>query len=118
MKNVFYKEAGLKKISSVLLLFVFTIGITPKKTLHNWFANHTDSSSEIPVGNNQQLTKAGYNCICDDLVAESHFIIFYSPVAGNKPLFNSFFCFCNPSFGSPSLFHINLRGPPLKFSAC
>ena len=115
MNKIFYKAHGLKKFSSVLLLFVFTLGITPKKTLHNWFANHKDNTSAIPDGKTQQLTKAGFNCDCDDLVAESHFITFSRPVVVNIPSVHSFVSFCIPSFISLSLFHNNLRGPPLKF---
>ena len=39
MNKIFYKFSYLKKISSVLLFVVFLLGITPKKTLHTWFAN-------------------------------------------------------------------------------
>jgi hypothetical protein len=95
MTKFFYKAPNFKKISSILLLFVFILGITPRKT--------------------QQLTKAGFNCKCDDLVAEAHFITFSSLVVVNIPSVHSFVSFCIPSFVSLSLFHNNLRGPPLKF---
>jgi hypothetical protein len=115
MNKIFYKSHNLKKISSILLLFVFILGITPKKTLHNWFANHTDSTSSIPPSNTQQLTKAGFNCDCENLVAESHFVTFSSLIVLNLPSVHSFVCFSIPSLVSLSLFHNNLRGPPLKF---
>ena len=115
MNKIFYKTDGLKKFSSLLLLFVFILGITPKKTLHDWFANHTDSSSKIPGGKPQQLTVAGFNCTCDDLVAKSHFIVFNILVEENNPSVNPFVAFCIPSIVSPSIFYNNLRGPPLKF---
>lgn len=115
MNKIFYKANGLKKFSTTLLLLVFIVGITPKKTLHNWFASHKDSTSKIPVGNTQQLTKAGFNCDCNDLVAESNFITFSSLIVVNKPSISPFVFFCIPSLVSPSLFYNNLRGPPLKF---
>ena len=115
MTKFFYKAPNFKKISSILLLFVFILSITPRKTLHTWFANHKDSTSTIPDGKTQQLTKAGFNCKCDDLVAEAHFITFSSLVVVNIPSVHSFVSFCIPSFVSLSLFHNNLRGPPLKF---
>ncbi len=115
MKNIFYKKANFKNISSILLLFVFTVGITPKKTFHNWFANHKDSTSTIPDGKTQQITKAGFTCSCDDLVAESHFITFSSLTIIDKPSALSFVSPDISSFVSLSLFHNNLRGPPLKF---
>lgn len=114
MNTFFYKAAGLKKFSSILLLLVFTLGITPKKTLHTWFANHKDSTSSIPNGKTQQLTKAGFNCNCDDLVAESHFITFINVInlhiSVDHPLVSS----TETSFLSRSLFHIDLRGPPFR----
>lgn len=115
MNTIFYKFSGLKKFSSLLLLVIFTFGITPKKTLHTWFANHTDSTSKIPDGKTQQLSKAGFTCNCDDLVAESHFVAFSNPIVISNPLFYSFVSFnSTPSISLP-LFHNYLRGPPLKF---
>jgi len=115
MNKIFYKAPDLKRISSILLLLVFTLGVTPRKTLHTWFANHTDSPSKIPDGKTQQLTKAGFNCNCENLVAESHFIASNSPVKINILSVHSFVSFYIPSFVSLSLFHNNLRGPPLNF---
>jgi len=113
--NIFTTIPLFKKISSILLILVFALGITPKKTLHTWFANHTDSNYKIPVGKTPHLIKAGFNCQCDDLVAESHFIAFSSFAVINIPSLHSFAAFSIPSFVSLSLFHNNLRGPPLKF---
>src|ERR1019366_7119176 len=96
MNKIFYKSHSLKKISSTLLLFVFILGITPKKALHNWFANHTDSTSSIPPGNTQQLTRAGFNCDCENLVAESHFITFSNLIVVNFPAVHSFDSFSIP----------------------
>jgi hypothetical protein len=115
MSHFFYKVPGFKKYSSLLLIFVFILGITPKKTLHTWFANHTDTTSSTPVKKAQQLSKTGFNCKCDDLVAESHFISPVSLIVINSPIIHSFFSFDIISFVSIPLFHNNLRGPPLKF---
>ena len=115
MNKIFYKSPPLKNISTILLLFVFTLGITPKKTLHNWFAKHTDSTSSIAPGNTQQLTKAGFTCDCENLVAESHFITFSSLIVVNFPSVHSFVSFSISQLVSLSLFHNNLRGPPFKF---
>ena len=115
MNTIFYKFSGLKKISSLLLLVVFILGITPKKTLHTWFANHTDSTSKIPDGKTQQLTKAGSNCNCDDLVAESHFVSFSNPIVISNLVCYSFISCNNTTPVALSLFHHDLRGPPSKF---
>ena len=115
MKKILYKRPTFKNISSILLLLVFTVGITPKKTFHDWFANHKDSTSTIPDGNTQQLTKAGFNCRCDDFVAESHFVSVGSFIVINIPALCSFVSLRNKAFISLSHFLFNLRGPPLKF---
>ncbi len=115
MNKFFYKAPNFKTFSSILLLLVFTLGITPKKTLHNWFANHNDSTSQIPDGRTQQLAKAGFDCNCDNLVVESHFISPSIPLLINIFSAHSFFSVQEPSFISQSLFYNNLRGPPLKF---
>jgi hypothetical protein len=117
MKKFLYIKSNFKKISSVLLLFVFTLSITPKKTLHSWFANHKDSASTIPDGKTHQLTKAGFNCNCDDFVAESHFISVGSFVVINIPVFRSLISIRNPEFISLSRFFFNLRGPPKSFQS-
>ena len=114
MTKIFYKAHSLKKFSSVLLLFVFIVGITPKKTLHNWFANHKDSTSSSPAGKTPQVTKAGFICSCDDFVAESHFISVGSFVIINIPVLRSLISLRNPAYISLSHLLFNLRGPPLK----
>ena len=114
MIRFFNRSFGLRYITAFLLLFVFTLGITPRITLHNWFANHKDSTAKIPSGKTTQFSKAGFNCKCDDLVAESHFATFSSVLVVNSHSVNSSFPLHIPSLVSLSLFHNNLRGPPYK----
>jgi hypothetical protein len=115
MNRLFYKKQGLKKSISILLLLILVLGITPKKTLHTWFANHTDSTTKIPESKTPQIIKGGFNCQCDDLVAESHFISFETLVVIKLPHVHSFFSLNIPALISLSFFHNNLRGPPLRF---
>jgi hypothetical protein len=115
MNTFLNKYPATKKFSSIVLLFILVLGITPKKTLHTWFANHKDSTLTIPEGKTQQLTKAGFTCNCEDLVCESHFITFGSYVVVNIPSVRSFVASIPPSLFSLSLCQRNLRGPPLKF---
>jgi hypothetical protein len=117
MNKFLYKRPNLKSISSILLLFVFIVGITPKKTLHNWFANHKDSTSTIPNGITPQITKAGFICSCDDFVAESHFVSVGSFVILNIPVLRSLISFHNAEFISLSRFFFDLRGPPKNFQS-
>src|SRR5665213_414970 len=115
MSKLFYKTHPIKSISALLLLLVFTIGITPRKTLHDLFANHKDSTASIPGGNTSQYTRAGINCNCENLVAESHFVAFSNEIQLNSPSVHSFFLFSLPRLVNLALFHNYLRGPPLRF---
>jgi hypothetical protein len=115
MSKIFYKPHPLKSVSTLLLLLVFALGITPKKTLHDLFANHKDSTTLVPGGNTKQYTKAGINCNCENLVAESHFVAFSNDVRLNSTTVHSFYLDCLPPLVNISLFHNYLRGPPLGF---
>ena len=115
MNSILNSRLFIKKFIAVLLLGIFTLGITPKKTLHSLLANHTDSSSKPIDGKGKQLSKAGFNCKCDDLVAESNFIAGTSFIITIPSSFHSIFSSYYSSFISlPHLF-FNLRGPPVKF---
>ncbi|KAA9038589.1 hypothetical protein FW778_13610 [Ginsengibacter hankyongi] len=109
------KSHILKQAGSILLLFVFCLGITPKKTLHDWLANHKDTTSSAPVSKTQQLSKGGFNCNCENLVAESHFVTFSNFVVVNFPSIFSFVSFRIPFLIFLPSFQNNLRGPPLEF---
>jgi hypothetical protein len=114
MNYFFFKSNRLRLFSAGLLLFVFTIGIAPRKILHDCFANHKDSTAKIPVGKTQQYTKAGFNCNCDNLVAESPFISSGSFYLTQIASFHSSFYLQPCLFISLSLNENNLRGPPSK----
>lgn len=117
MNTYLEKFHSLKRVGTLLLLFIFSLGITPKKTLHQWFANHKDITSGAPVGKTQQLTKAGFNCNCENLVAESHFVTFSSLIVINISSFYTFASYSTPSVIPYLFFQNNLRGPPLKILA-
>jgi len=109
-----FRSVCIIRFLSGLLLIVFALSITPKRFLHNLFAKHIDITSkkrnDIPF----QLSKSGYNCDCDNLVAESTFVsdqhIF------SFPLFTSFsaYIFKEISFCSISKIYYPLRGPPVN----
>ncbi|HVZ95942.1 MAG TPA: hypothetical protein VG847_03645 [Chitinophagaceae bacterium] len=115
MNRLTGNSAFFRKAGSALVLAVFVLAITPKITLHNWFANHTDKTADRPASDKTQLSKAGFNCKVDDLVAEGHFIagshieIINLPVAYFFPSYNL------PGFTSGKVFQSKLRGPPLQF---
>jgi hypothetical protein len=93
---------------------VFTLAITPKKTLHALLANHTDNTAKSKDGERQQLSKAGFNCKCDNLVAESTFVSNQYIFSFAIFTFFSAYTFKEISFYSISKSYNLLRGPPIN----
>ena len=114
MKSILHNHVLIKRFVALFLLGVFTLAITPKKTLHVLLANHTDNTTKSKDGEGQQLSKSGFNCKCDNLVAESTFVsdqhIFYFPIF----TFFSPHIFKEISFYSISKSYNLLRGPPVN----
>jgi hypothetical protein len=107
-----YKNQTIRSFISGLLLFLFTFSITPKKWLHDIFADHKDFYSNT-AGDHLQFIKSGFRCDCENLVVNTPFI----HVDGPKELvITKFFpayhgtTINNYHAGYHFLFH--LRGPP------
>jgi hypothetical protein len=64
----------LKRITAILLLAVFMLSVTPKKTLHDLFARHKDLSAASADAKNPFYLQSGFRCHCDNLVVESPFV--------------------------------------------
>ena len=94
---------------------VFALAITPKKTLHSLLTNHRDSTAKLSAGKTQQISKSGFNCKCDNLVAESNFIDGKGFIITTPAAFYSGFTLYYSSFFSLPHVLFNLRGPPVKF---
>lgn len=109
-----FRSNHIIRFLSGFLLLVFVIGITPKKFLHDMFAKHTDVTSKLKNDKPFQLTTSGYNCNCDNLVAESTFT--HDLQVFSLPLFTSFFNYISRdiSFSSICKIYSPLRGPPEK----
>ena len=98
----------------MLLLFAFSI--TPKKTLHDFFANHRDMPSKCTGdGGMAKITFAGFHCHCEDLVVVSPFIetpLSVEMIACTPGAIR----YCMPGTGyyqAPGLYD-ELRGPPMS----
>jgi len=106
------RSVYIKRFLSGFLLIVFTLSITPKKYLHDIFAKHVDISYKKSGDKVYQLTSSGFNCNCDNLVAESSFVI--DQHLFSFPIFNSFSAFLikDISFSSVPGIYSSLRGPP------
>ena len=103
------------------LLIVFLLGITPKRVLHDFVANHKDAiSTELTKNNTGQkasFSNSGYHCHVDDLVVEGLFLHTTGEFQLKQPLFYNE----HPSqpyyINLLLLNHISrLRGPPLNYS--
>lgn len=103
----------IKVFLACLLFFVFAIGITPKKYLHDIFAKHEDTKGHISDHSTNTIGLSGYNCNCDDQVAESNFL--YSSLALEiiLPFASSSTGTLNISFSSLPQYYTSLRGPPV-----
>lgn len=112
--KLLFRYKNITRYLSGFLLLVFVLGICPKSFLHNIFSKHIDSVFKKKSGSPLQLTTAGYNCDCDNLVAESSFV--NNPQEFSFPIFTSFSsCVIDEvSYSSISKFYSSLRGPPVK----
>lgn len=95
------------------MLVIFVFSITPKRFLHNVFAKHTDSKSKTATGRPYQLTTSGYDCDCDNLVAESVFLGSINIFEIHLPSSFTFYISDNISFSSAPQIFSPLRGPPV-----
>ncbi len=110
-------KSPIKSFIALFLLSVFTLGITPKKTLHSLLANHKDNTTKPGDGKTLQLSKAGFNCKCDNLVAESGFIAAPLFKVSNRIIYLSYINFHRSSFHCQPHFFFDRRGPPANFQS-
>ncbi len=77
-KTILAKSTQIRSVIAGILLVLFAFGITPRLALHNLVANHKDGRSKfssLPDGPfSKQLSKAGFNCQCDNTIIESPFL--------------------------------------------
>ena len=94
---------------------LFAYVITPKITLHNLVASHRDGrgKTSLPDANSTQLSKAGFNCQCDNLIIESPFVAETKALVITPQISYPVFCdaFVADVYSS-TVFHYSLRGPP------
>jgi hypothetical protein len=109
----------IRSLLAGLLLVVFAFSITPRQALHNWLADHEDTTHpHCDYGDVTHYGNYGFHCECDNLVAESPFtsqedIIEYHslPVFAGRRGFIAH-CFYAEA---PGVF--SLRGPPAAVSS-
>jgi hypothetical protein len=113
--NYILQEKSIIKLrlTAALLLLVFAFSITPKKLLHDVFANHKDKVTISASDHSLQIYQSAFACKCDNLVAESPFTD-----QDNNFDFSAFYDFSEEQnlipyhFYSSHYFFFELRGPP------
>jgi hypothetical protein len=106
----------IRKVVAGLLLVVFAFGITPKRTLHNLVADHRDGKAVAVTHDHsgQELSKAAFNCQCENLISESPFVSESYTVRSVSPVY--FTSYTHGTVEEPyssELFCFGLRGPPV-----
>ncbi|WP_275825089.1 hypothetical protein [Paraflavitalea sp. CAU 1676] len=95
-----------------VLLVLFAFSIMPRKALHDFLVSHTDGVTTVK-SDVAQLSKAGFNCSVQNLVAESPFAAVHQTI--DLPFAQVHFLATCPFYcevhTSPVFFY-TLRGPP------
>ncbi|MFL5788708.1 MAG: hypothetical protein ACJ748_11690 [Flavisolibacter sp.] len=103
----------IKKLLSSLLIFLLALGLTPKILLHNFLADHKDSCFDNHSLKGDQVTKEGYNCSFENLVAESPFISEDLIIETSQPEANTrHISFTLTDYLLHLSHYAELRGPP------
>jgi len=95
------------------MLIVFAFSVTPKILLHNLVADHRDTPRSQNHSKQNQLSKTGFNCNCENLVVESPFVNDFIPL--NLSIATQFAqeqIVYTDDFHSLNYFYFELRGPP------
>jgi hypothetical protein len=108
-------SSTIRSIAAGFLLVIFAFGITPKRTLHNFVANHKDgiANKRINKIKGAVVNRAALNCQVDNLVCESPFTPEASTLCIASPkIFSSYRnIFVSARYSSAHI-SFGLRGPP------
>jgi hypothetical protein len=111
------KNNVIRSVLATLMLAVFAFSVTPKILLHNLVADHKDTPIKSNYSNQEQFSKAGFNCNCDNLVVESPFVNDFIPVdLSIAKQFAKQQTFFRDNSNSLHYFYFELRGPPVNFA--
>ncbi len=103
----------IRQFLAGVLLIIFAFSITPKKALHDWLANHTDKTTAPLPAHEASISMAGFNCDCDNLVAESPFTATSGQFNFSAlQVFAPQQAFVPYRFYAVTHFFFSLRGPP------
>jgi hypothetical protein len=106
-------DSIITKITGLLLICTFAIGITPKSAFHDLFANHNDECFDNHQFKGVQLTKQGFSCHFENLVVESPYIWQPQPQQSSiNSYFTSYQSLLQVDLYSQDHYYSELRGPP------
>ena len=104
---------AIRRIISAFLICILGLSITPLFVAHTLFATHKDKSQNNSL-TGIQLSESGYNCNCENFVAEGQFVkdcLSFEIISINvQTIYNTsrgYTFFTQPHFFS------ELRGPPV-----
>jgi hypothetical protein len=108
------KRIFIQKVTAALLLVLLVLGNTPKRWLHDTFANHTGCTTAATVKQDAALVDVQKpHCDCDDVVIESPFTSFtiykLIPAVTYSGIIN---CTIHPQLKLAFVETATLRGPP------
>lgn len=96
-----------------MLLWLFAFSITPKKSLHDVFTHHKDQAHKRVTTDATEVSKAGFNCKTDNLVAESPFTQQQQDIElASPPSFPASPVVALQRYYYSAFFFFELRGPP------
>ncbi|MCY7293485.1 MAG: hypothetical protein LH615_15010 [Ferruginibacter sp.] len=109
-----HKNKTIRPFLALLMLVIFTVNITPKRYLHDVFADHKDSISNVSKDGKVQISQDGYHCDCHHLVATSPFVEQDDVITSSLHFqYNLFRTYYSCSIPPATALFFELRGPPL-----
>jgi hypothetical protein len=108
------RSVYITRFLSGFLLLVFAFSITPKRILHDLFANHVDNVPGKNSNSTYHVIDAGFNCDNDHLVVESSFLGTHTVFSIlSIPVLTSYVIKDIPLYSSSEIIS-SLRGPPVN----
>lgn len=102
----------IRRIISGVLICIFALSITPVFFVHTMFASHKDKVNSTSA-KGYQLSPGGFNCNCEDFVAEGQYLNDGQIISINIPqAFSVYNEKAGYTFFSQHHFYSELRGPP------
>jgi hypothetical protein len=104
----------IRSFLSLFLIVLFASSITPKKTLHDLFGCHPETTTTITCNGKQQITTSGFHCSCQQPELQTTFL--HQPFIGELQLpkisYPAALSLYNTALFERAILFSKLRGPP------